>query len=179
MTEPSPLRVFVDSGVVLKGCLSRWGAAKAVLILLAQRRAYTVVWAAIVEREISDSFDRHLETIRTNRDTTGLGGDPLASVAQERESEQARRDSARWLAIVRHERWPSPTSEDVQTYLPAVLPVLRHRNDLPVVVSAIQAQPDVVISDNRVHWNDSLARLTGLNIVSPNEFLNRLVYSTI
>jgi hypothetical protein len=47
-------------------------------------------------------------------------------------------------------------------------------NDLPVVVSALHARPDWVISSNRVHWNDQLARSTGLRILSPSEFLSQL-----
>jgi hypothetical protein len=34
----APLRIFLDSGVIIEGCYSHWGASKRVLILAAQRR---------------------------------------------------------------------------------------------------------------------------------------------
>ena len=38
-----PLRLFLDTGVILQGCFGRWGASKGVLILATERRLYTVV----------------------------------------------------------------------------------------------------------------------------------------
>jgi hypothetical protein len=55
-----------------------------------------------------------------------------------------------------------------------LLPALRHDNDLPLVVAAEQARPDWVISANDGHWNDEVARRTGLRIVTPHAFLRRL-----
>ena len=63
---------------------------------------------------------------------------------------------------------------DVERHAPALMPVLRHLNDLPAVVSALQARPDWVISANREHWNDDVAARTGLRIVTPQHFLTRL-----
>jgi hypothetical protein len=83
-------------------------------------------------------------------------------------------DMAGWLARVRVERWPGPTAEEVERLLPRVLPVLRHITDLRPVVTAIQAQPDWVISGHRVHWSAELGRYVGLRILSPQEFVQRL-----
>ena len=44
-------------------------------------------------------------------------------------------------------------------------------NDLPAVVSAMEARPDWVISTNTAHWNDELAARTGLRIATPQDFL--------
>jgi len=46
--------------------------------------------------------------------------------------------------------------------------VLRHVNDVPVVVSAIAAQPDY-------HWGPALAMRTNLRIRTPRQFLEALV----
>ena len=51
------------------------------------------------------------------------------------------------------------------------LDVLRHLNDLPAVVAAIEAKPDWVISTNRAHWNAALAARAGLRIVTPLGFI--------
>jgi hypothetical protein len=53
--------------------------------------------------------------------------------------------------------------------------VLRHLNDLPVVVSAVEARPDWVIAENVAHWNAALATRTGLAIVTPRQFLRQVV----
>lgn len=47
-----PVRVFLDTGVIIEGCFGRWGAAKGVLILATDRRLYTVVLAQAVEMEL-------------------------------------------------------------------------------------------------------------------------------
>ena len=53
MTSPAqPLRLFLDTGVIIEGCFGRWGAAKGVLILATDRRHYTAVLAEAVEREL-------------------------------------------------------------------------------------------------------------------------------
>ncbi|MGI8916610.1 MAG: PIN domain-containing protein [Chloroflexota bacterium] len=120
------------------------------------RQQYTVVLVADIERELAGILHRTGEALP----------------ARERSSLEA--DLAGWLRRVRIERWPGPTMEEVESSLPTVLPVLRHINDLRPVVTALQAQPDWVISGNRDHWSADLAQRTGLRIVTPREFLRRL-----
>ena len=83
-------------------------------------------------------------------------------------------DIAGWFARVRLERRAPPTPEVITQAAPIVLPVLRHINDLPAVVAALEARPDWVISGNRAHWNAAVAGRTGLRIVTPTGFLQRL-----
>ena len=64
--------------------------------------------------------------------------------------------------------------QDIVQAAPLLLPVLRHQNDLGVVVTAVQARPDFVISANTAHWNAALAARTDLRIMSPNAFLASL-----
>ncbi len=59
-----------------------------------------------------------------------------------------------------------------------ILPALRHMNDLPAVVAAMEAQPDWVISTNTAHWNADLAARTGLRIATPQDFLFNLTPAT-
>jgi hypothetical protein len=157
MTAPERrLRLFLDTGVIVAGCLQRWGAAKMVLMLCTHRPQYTVVLAADVERELRGILARQSATLGT------AGAQALEAVM------------AGWLARVRLERWPGPTVQEVEQLLPRVLPVLRHINDLRAVVTAIQAQPDWVISSNRAHWNAESGRRVGLRIISPQAFVQRL-----
>jgi hypothetical protein len=152
-----PQRLFLDTGVILEGCFGRWGAAKGVLILATERRLYTVVLAEAVDRELQ-------------RNITYTLVPPTPSEARAAAAEEV----SGWLRRVRIERWPLPSVDDIERHAPTLMPVLRHRNDLPVVVSAMQARPDWVISANREHWNEVLAQRTALRIVTPREFLGQL-----
>lgn len=83
-------------------------------------------------------------------------------------------DVAGWLRHVRIEGLPRPSDDAIRAALPIVLPALRHLNDVPAVVSAMQARPDWVISTNTAHWNAQLAARTGLRIATPRAFLEQL-----
>ncbi len=159
--EAQPLRLFLDTGVIVDGCTSFWGASKAVLILATERRLYTVVLAEEVERELQLALERKaVEAIRRK--------DQALAAAEARRIKES---AATWLTRVRLERRPRASQADLDHHERLVLPVLRHHNDLPPVVSAIRAQPDWVISTNDHHWSPELAKRTGLHIVTPREFL--------
>ena len=159
MREPgasSPLRLFLDAGVIVEGCFGPWGAAKGVLIVMTVRARYTVILADPIEREVQRAVARKVAAL-----------DPDAARAMAE-------SVAGWLARVRIERCPWPPPEEMRTHAPGKLPVLRHVNDLPGVVAAIQAHPDWVISTNTRHWSDELASRTGLHIATPLGFLTQL-----
>ncbi|HEV8632785.1 MAG TPA: hypothetical protein VG370_00890 [Chloroflexota bacterium] len=160
MTDPtetaSRARLFLDAGVIIEGCFAAWGAAKAVLILATLRQRFTVVLAEAIEREVR-------RAIATR--TAGMDAEHAAAVA---------RGVAGWLDRVRLERVPLPSPDDVRALAPVLLPALRHVNDLPAAVSAVQARPDWVISSNQEHWTPQLAARTGLRIVTPRGFRDHL-----
>lgn len=143
--KQQPLRLFLDTGVILAGLYSSWGASKAVLIHATYRELYTVVFAEAVARELY-------------RNISGT----------------AAIDLNQWIRRVRLERWPMPMLEEVRGYEPTLLPVLCHTNDLPAVVTVMQAQPDWVISANSAHWSEALAAHIGLRILTPHDFVSRL-----
>lgn len=151
-----PLRLFLDTGVIIEGCVGRWGAAKAVLILATERRLYTVVLAEAVEQELRRNIALTL---------TAAADDVRDAVAAQVDG---------WRRRVRVEHQSLPDAAVVESFAPTLMPVLRHRNDLPAVVSAVEARPDWVISSNTEHWSEPLAARTGLRIVTPHEFLRRL-----
>jgi len=148
------LRLFLDAGVVLQGCLGDWGAAKAVLILAATARdRYTIVLAETVAREV--------EIAR------GRIGDPAARAA-------ARASYRGWLRRVSLERRPAPTVEEIRAYLPTLLPILRHADDLPTAVAALLARPDWVLATNQAHWTTALEPILGARVGHPGTFLREL-----
>ena len=58
--------------------------------------------------------------------------------------------------------------------MPRLLPVVRHQADVAVVVAAQHAAPDWVVSENERHFNQRVAELTGLRIVTPAALLAAL-----
>jgi hypothetical protein len=151
--EIEHLRLFLDSGVIVDGCVSRWGVAKITLGLATLRERFAVVLAEQVEEEVAGAIDRKLADLSPAK------------------AEELLADVAGWYRLVRLERVPRPSDEAVGLALPHLLPVLRHLNDLPAVVAAIEAKPDWVISTNRAHWNAALAARAGLRIVTPLGFI--------
>ncbi len=153
-----PLRVFLDSGVIIEGCYSEWGASKGVLILAAQRRRdIRIVLADAVEREV-------------RRD--------LADMTMKRDPAQAAAIVAGfegWLSRVQIERRPQPTEDEILAYYQRIMPALRHENDVAPVVTAILAHPDWVLSTNTKHWNPALGARAGLRIATPQQFLEQLI----
>lgn len=149
-------RIFLDAGVIIDGCFGRWGAAKAVLVLTTLHAHYTVVLADAIDREVRRALVRRVRS------------------ATSQDVQEALSAFLGWLGYVRLERWPAPSVESVQQALPLLLPVLRHRNDLEAVISAMEARPDWVISSNDAHWGPALAAHTGLRIATPIAFLDYL-----
>ena len=158
-SKPQPLRIFLDTGVVIDGATRAWGwgAARAVLTLCTQRDRITVVWAQAVE----DELRQHLARLASQ-----YSADHVQAISDSVDG---------WLARVRRESWPRPTPEALRQAAPDILPALRHLKDLPPVVSAMQARADWTISGNARHWNAALAQRTGLRILTPQAFLRQLV----
>jgi hypothetical protein len=156
-TSERPIRLFLDTGVVIDGCVSDRAAAKVVLILATIRERYTVVLAQRVAEEIERATARKHAALPADQAAVFLAG------------------ITGWLGRVRLERLPEPGEAAIRAAMYNILPALRHYNDLPAVVAAMEARPDWVISTNSAHWNDDLAARTGLRIVTPIEFARRLV----
>lgn len=151
-----PVRLFLDSGVIIEGCLRPWGAAKGVLVLMTLRSRFTVVLAEAIEREVQRTIARKTAAL-----------DPAAAHA-------VAQAVAGWLSRVRIERHAFPTEDEIRAQVTALLPTIKHINDLPAVVTAVRARPDWVLSTNTEHWNAALATRMGLRIATPLEFLRQL-----
>ncbi|MGA3206005.1 MAG: hypothetical protein ABSF12_26220, partial [Bryobacteraceae bacterium] len=48
--------------------------------------------------------------------------------------------------------------------------LIRHLADLPVLLSAIAAKPDWLLTNNTKHFTPEVARRTGLRIATPHQF---------
>jgi hypothetical protein len=52
--------------------------------------------------------------------------------------------------------------------------LIRHASDVPVVLSAMAAKPDWLLSHNTKHFTPAVAQRTGLRIATPVEFFKTL-----
>lgn len=145
-------RLMLDSNIVTDGLVSRWGMAKAVLALCAAKTCRLVL-AEYVRLEVERNLVKHIDKL------------------EEEEAEQLIADYERLIKLTRPVKVPLATAEEIE----ANRHLIRHAADIPVVLAALQAKPDWLITMNRKHFTDEVAQKTGLRIASPEEFFEQLI----
>jgi hypothetical protein len=151
VSERGPLRLFLDSNVLTGGIVAPWGLDKAVLSLCAARICRLVL-AEIVRQEVEENLLQH------------------AAALPSQEAEQVLADYTTLLTLARPERVPLPDVQDVVR----ARPLIRHAADVPVVLSAMQSQPDWLLTHNTAHFTPAVATRTGLRIATPRRFFQML-----
>jgi predicted nucleic acid-binding protein len=151
VSERAPLRLFLDSNVLTGGIVAPWGLDKAVLSLCAARICRLVL-AEIVRQEVEENLLQH------------------AAALPPHEAEQVLADYTTLLTLARPERVPLPDTQDVVH----ARPLIRHAADVPVLLSAMQSQPDWLLTHNTAHFTPAVATRTGLRIVTPRTFFQTL-----
>lgn len=148
MSAPAdPVRVFPDSNVLVEGLFAPWSASRAVLIL-ARAELFRLVLSPYVEEEVERALLKVL-------------------ARDEAEGSRLIDDYGLALKLLRPERTPRITREEFDTHRS----LIRHGNDVPVLVTAIRARPDWLVTGNTEHFTEEVAARTGLRIVTPHEFL--------
>ena len=144
MSKPRPLRLFLDSNVLTGGMLAAWGLDKAVLSLCAARICRMVL-AKYVRNEVEENL--------------------LSRAAQfsSAEADQVIEAYGKLLKLARPEIVPLPATPEVARSRHSI----RHAADVPVLLSAIQAQPDWLLTHNTEHFTPTVAKRTGLRIATP------------
>ncbi len=144
-------RLFLDSNVLTGGIVARWGLDRAVLSLCAARICRLVL-AEVVRDEVVGNLLLHAENLdaKTSRqildDYTGL------------------------IKLTRPELVPYPPEDEVMTSRH----LIRHAPDVPVLLSAMKAKPDWLLTHNTKHFSPAVARRTGLQITTPAAFFRTL-----
>lgn len=151
MSKPKPLRLFLDSNVLTGGILSAWGLDKAVLSLCAARIC-DMVLAEYVREEVEENL-----LVR-------------AATFSPKEAEQVLRDYTKLLKLARPEIIPLPPAQDVAK----ARRLIAHAADVPVLLSAINAKPDWLLTHNTKHFTPQVAQRTGLQIGTPADFFQQL-----
>lgn len=149
MNEPAA-RVFADSNVLVEGLFSPWSASRAILIL-ARVRLFRLVLSPYVEKEVERALLRRL-------DIDYEAGSRLID------------DYALAMQLLDPERLDRITKAEFDAHRH----LIRHINDVPVLLTAIKAKPDWLVTSNTEHFNDEVAARTGLRIVTPHGFLRQI-----
>lgn len=147
-------RLLLDSNVMTGGLISRFGQSKAILALCAAKTCRLVlpeINRIEVERNLLKLVDR----------------------VGEEATEQIIADYEGFLRLARPIRVPLPDGERVK----ANRTLIRHLADVPVVLAAIDSNPDWLITRNRDHFTDKVAERIGIRIASPQEFFDSLIES--
>ena len=143
-------RVFADSNVLVEGLFSPWSASRAILIL-ARVRLFRLVLSPYVEKEVERALLRRL-------DIDYEAGSRLID------------DYALAMQLLDPERLDRITKAEFDAHRH----LIRHLNDVPVLLTAIKAKPDWLVTSNTEHFNDEVAARTGLRIVTPQGFLRQI-----
>ncbi len=138
-------RLFLDSNVLVSGFIVPWSFDRVVLKYCAAHLHQMVYAEAVkieVERFLLNYTDRH-------------NADWLLT------------DYDKFIKLARPQEVPYPSESEVV----AARPLIRHAADVPVLVSALRAAPDWLLTGNTEHFTPSVAARTGLRIVEPEEFV--------
>jgi predicted nucleic acid-binding protein len=149
VAESAP-RVFADSNVLVEGLFSPWSASRAILIM-ARVKLFRLVLSPYVEKEVERALLRRL-----NIDYEA--GSRLID------------DYALAMQLLNPERLDGITKEEFI----ANRHLIRHGNDVPVLVTAIKAKRDWLVTANIEHFDEDVALRTGLRIVTPHGFLQQI-----
>ncbi len=147
-------RLLLDSNVLTDGLISRFGQSKAILALCAAKTCRLVlpeINRIEVERNLLKLADR-------------IGEDA---------AEQMIEDYEGFLRLAKPVIVPLAEAGRVS----ANRTLIRHLADVPVVLAAIDSQPDWLITRNRDHFTDKVSAKIGIRIASPQEFFNSLIES--
>lgn len=139
-------KILIDSNILIEGIMSNWSASKALLILIREVQLFQVFISAISIQEIEEFL-------------ISKGEDQYIA------------EYLRYLKVVRIKELPIPSKKEVLAAKKAFLPELKHIADLPILITAIKHNMDWIITNNREHFNDKLAKKINIKINSASEFL--------
>ncbi len=147
-------KLLLDSNILTDGLFSRFGLSKAVLALCASKTCQLVLseWVRIeVERNILKKV----------------------GILSESDCEQLIDDYEGFLKLAKP--LIIPLAEESRVIENRAL--IRHFADVPVVLAAIDSQCDWIITNNREHFTNQVAKKINIRIGSPKEFFSEMVMS--
>lgn len=145
-------KLLLDSNVITDGLFSRFGLSKSILALCAAKTCRLILseWVRIeVERNILKK----------------IGTAPEENVTQLIE------DYEGFIKLTRPVKIPLPEESRVMSNRT----LIRHFADVPVVLAAMDARADWLITRSRKHFTDEVAGKINIRIASPAEFFSALI----
>src|SRR5262249_8479127 len=158
MSQSTVPRLFLDSNDLTGGLVARWGMDKAILSSCAAHTCQMVL-AEVVKEEVE-------RNILKKAISSGL--DRLAA-------DQLLEDYDGLINLAKPEIVPFPDNQLVLNSRS----LIRHAADVPVIVSAINAKPDWLLTHNTNHFTQEVGQKTGLRIATPHGFFRALVQSLL
>jgi predicted nucleic acid-binding protein len=154
MSKTNSPRLFLDSNILTGGMVARWGVEKAILSLCAARTCQMVL-AEAVREEVERNLLKKA----------------LAAGMNQEFADQLLADYDKFLKLSKPEIIPFPEKQLVL----ASRHLIHHAADVPVLVSAIIAKPDWLITNNTDHFTPEVGRKNNLRIVTAHGFFNSLI----
>jgi len=151
VTGQRRIRLFLDSNVLSGGIVSPWGLDKATLSLCAAK-VCKLVLAEVVRDEAEENLVLHAERL------PALDADQLIE------------DYRHLLKLTDPQLVPYPDHDLVH----ASRHLIRHKADVPVLLSAMASKPDWLLTHNTRHFTKAVAQRTALRIATPAEFFRTL-----
>jgi len=143
--------LFLDSNVLTGGIVSLWGLDKAVLSLCAARICRLVL-AEAVREEVEENLLLH------------------ATRLSARQADELIEKYRHLILLTKPEMVSYPDADVVRSNRH----LIRHEPDVPVLLSAMAAKPDWLLTNNTRHFTQAVAHRTGLRIATPVEFFKTL-----
>jgi len=145
-------KLLTDSNVITDGLVSRFGQSKAVLALCAAKTCRLVL-PEIVRMEVEHNLLKFIDRFG------------------EKQTKSLIADFEGFIRLARPIRVPLADRKRVGENRH----LIRHASDVPVILAAIDSQPDWIITKNRDHFTDKVAAKINLRIASPVEFFEHLI----
>jgi predicted nucleic acid-binding protein len=145
------IRLFLDSNVLTAGIVSPGGLDKATLSLCAAK-VCKLVLAEAVRDEVEENLLLHAERLPS------LDADQLIE------------DYRRLIKLTNPEVVPYPHQE----YVHSNRHLIRHEADVPVLLSAMAAKPDWLLTHNTRHFTKAVAQRSSIRIATPADFFRTL-----
>jgi len=151
VTSRRRVRLFLDSNVLTGGIVSPGGLDKAVLSLCAAQ-VCRLVLGEVVRDEVEENLLVHAARLPS------LDADQLIE------------DYRRLIKLTNPEMVPYPDKDLVR----ASRHLIRHAADVPVLLSAMAARSDWLLTHNTGHFTKAVAQRASSRIATPAEFFRTL-----
>jgi hypothetical protein len=143
--------VFLDSNVLMGGFVAQWGLDKAVQSICSARICRLVL-AEAVRLEVERNLQLHARRLALQNPDAPI--EAYRCFIQLNDPELVFFPDSAAVRASRH--------------------LIRHEPDIPVLLSAMAAQPDWVLTNNTEHFTPAVAKRTGLRIATPADFFRTL-----